>query len=270
MRPRGPPVGRWFGPAGGERVLEGKVCFVSGAARGRGNGRAIGLKLAEKGANVAVGDIRYEEAKSVADEIRKLGRKAVAIKMDVSIYGEVAAGFDEIRKQLGDVDILVNNAAIMTNQATISAMKKEAWEKEIAVNLSGAFFCVKQVFDRMAEKKWGRIINISSVAGAMGGFGQCGYSASKAGLIGLTKTIALEGARFGITANGITLGVIGTDAFYDLPEKIRDRIVKKVALGSPGSPEDVAAIVAFLASDEARYITGANMMLTGGLDLFVF
>lgn len=247
-----------------------KVCFVSGAARGRGNGRAIALKLAEKGANVAVGDILYEEAQGVADEIRAVGCKSLAVKMDVSNYDEVKAGFDEIKKELGSVDILVNNAAIMTNIATISAMKREAWEKEIAVNLSGAFFCLKQVFDSMAEKKWGRIINISSVAGTMGGFGQCSYSASKAGLIGLTKTIALEGARFGITANAITLGIIGTDAFYDLPEKAREGIIKRVPIRREGSPEDVASMVAFLASDEAKYITGANIMLSGGLDLFVF
>jgi len=251
-------------------VIVGRVGFVTGAARGRGNGRAIALKLAKTGVDVATGDILYEEAQSVAEEIKALGRRSLAVKMDVSDYEQVKEGLKRIEEELGSVDILVNNAAIMTNQATISAMKKEAWEKEIAVNLSGAFFCVKQVFDKMAEKKWGRIINISSVAGAMGGFGQCSYSASKAGLIGFTKTIALEGARFGITANAITLGVIGTDAFYDLPEKIRDRVVKKVALGAEGSPEDVAATVAFLVSDEARYVTGANMMLTGGLDLFVF
>ena len=248
----------------------GRVGFVTGAARGRGNGRAIALKLAKTGVDVATGDILYEEAQIVAEEIKALGCRSLAVKMDVSEYEQVKEGFKRIEKELGSVDILVNNAAVMTNQATLSAMKKEAWEKEIAVNLSGAFFCVKQVFDKMTEKKWGRIINISSIAGAMGGFGQCSYSASKAGLIGLTKTIALEGARFGITANAITLGVIGTDAFYDLPEKIRDRVVKKVALGSEGSPEDVAAMAAFLASDEAKYVTGANVMLTGGLDLFVF
>ncbi len=251
-------------------MLKGKVCFVSGAARGRGNGRAIALKLAQEGADVVTGDIRYEEASSVAKEISDLGRRSLALKMDLSDYDEVRGGFDQIKKELGSVDVLVNNAAIMTNQATISAMPKEAWEKEIAVNLSGAFYCVKQVFDDMAERKWGRIINISSVAGTMGGFGQCSYSSSKAGLLGLTKTIALEGARFGITANAVTLGVIGTDAFYDLPEKIRDQIIRRVALRKAGAPEDVACLVAFLATDEAKYITGANVMLTGGLDLFVF
>jgi len=250
-------------------MLKGKVCFVSGAARGKGNGRAIALDLAEKGADVAVADIRYEEAKSVADEIRTLGRRALALRMDVSNYDEVKEGFDQIRRELGDVDIVVNNAAIMTNFATISKMKIEAWEKEIAVNLTGAFFCVKQVFDSMAGKKWGRVINISSVAGIMGSFGQCSYSSSKAGLIGFTKTIALEGAKFGITANVITLGVIGTDAFYDLSEKAKNSIINRVPMRAEGSPEDVASMVAFLASDEAKYVTGANIMITGGLDLFV-
>jgi 3-oxoacyl-[acyl-carrier protein] reductase len=251
-------------------VLEGKVCFISGAARHRGNGRAIALKLAQKGADVATGDLLYEEAQGVAEEIKALGRRSLAVKMDVSNYDQVMTGFKEIEEELGAVDILINNAAIMTNQATISAMKKEAWEKEISVNLSGAFFCVKQVYDKMIERKYGRIINISSVAGTMGGFGQCSYSSSKAGLIGLTKSIALEGARFGITANSVTIGVIGTDAFFDLPEKVRTRIVKRVPLGKEGSPEDVATLVAFLVSDEAKYITGANIMLCGGIDLFVF
>lgn len=250
-------------------MLIGKVCFVSGAARGKGNGKAIALKLAEKGAAVAVADIRYEEAQGVADEIKAKGCKSIAVRMDVSNFDEVAAGFDLIKKELGPVDILVNNAAIMTNMATISAMKKEAWEKEIAVNLSGAFFCIKQVFDDMARKKWGRIINISSVAGVMGGYGQCSYSASKAGLIGLTKTVALEGARFGITANAVTLGIIGTDAFFDLPEKVREGVTRRIPLRSEGSPEDVANVVAFLSSDEAKYLNGANVMVTGGLDLFV-
>jgi 3-oxoacyl-[acyl-carrier protein] reductase len=251
-------------------MLEDKTCFVSGAARGKGNGRAIALKLAEQGANVAVGDIRAEEADAVAEEIRSLGRKSIAVNMDMSDSGQVEDAFKKINQEMGTVDILVNNAAIMTNMATISVMKNEAWEKEIAVNLSGAFYCVKQVFEKMAKKGWGRIINISSVAGVMGGFGQCSYSASKAGLIGFTKTIALEGARHGITANAVTLGVIGTNAFLDLPEKVREKILSRVALRKEGNPSDVASMVSFLVSEDANYITGANMMLTGGLDLFVF
>jgi 3-oxoacyl-[acyl-carrier protein] reductase len=247
-----------------------KVCFVTGAARGRGNGRAIALKLARQGAHVAVGDILYEEAGAVAGEIQALGRQSLAVKMDMSNYNDIEAGLKQIREDIGPVDILVNNAAIMTNMATITKMKRENWEKEIAVNLSGAFYCIQQVFTDMMAKKWGRIINITSVAGVLGGYGQCSYSSSKAALIGLTKTAALEGARHGITANAVTLGVIGTDAFYDLPEEIQQKIKRRVAVNKEGEPADVASMVAFLASDEAKYITGANMMLTGGLDLFVF
>ena len=184
-------------------MLQGKTCFVSGAARGRGNGRSIALKLAEQGADVAVGDILHDEAQAVANEIKSMGRKSVAVKMDLGQYDQVETAFKQIKEEIGMIDILVNNAAIMTNMATISKMKVAAWEKEIAVNLSGAFFCVKQVFEDMAEKGWGRIVNITSVAGTMGGYGQCSYSSSKAGLIGLTKTIALEGASAGITANAI-------------------------------------------------------------------
>jgi 3-oxoacyl-[acyl-carrier protein] reductase len=251
-------------------MLNEKVCFVTGAARGKSNGRSIAIKLASQGAHVAVGDILHEEAQAVSDEIKAFGRKSMAVHMDLSNYDQVKECFNRVSEEIGNVDILVNNAAIMTNMATISEMKREAWEKEIAVNLSGAFYCVKQTFDAMAEKGWGRIINITSIAGVLGGFGQCSYSSSKAGLIGLTKTIALEGARFGITANAITLGIIGTDSFYDLPDKIRDKILKRVAIRSEGDPEDVASMVSFLVSDDAKYVTGANIMLTGGLDLFVF
>ncbi len=251
-------------------MLNAKVCFVSGAARGKSNGRSIALKLAEKGADVAVGDIRYEEAQSVAEEIKAMGRNSVAVNMDMSDYDQVETGLKKIRKELGSVDILVNNAAIMGNMATISKMTKESWEKEISVNLSGAFFSTKQVFDDMIKKKWGRIINITSMAAVMGGYGQCSYAASKAGLIGLTKTIALEGARSGVTANAVTLGIIGTDQFHSLPEQVRSSITKRVALKREGEPDEVSAAVAFLASDEAQYITGANIMMSGGMDLFVF
>jgi len=247
-----------------------KVSFVTGAARGRGNGRAIALALAEKGSDVAVADIRHEEAQAVAEEIAALGRRALALKMDLSDYDQVVEAFAQAKAELGPIDILVNNAAVMTNMATISTMPREAWDNEIAVNLSGAFYCVKQVFDDMAERKWGRIINIASLAGTMGGFGQASYSSSKAGLIGLAKTIALEGARLGVTANAVTLGVIGTDSYLALPEKVRDKIGQRVPVKREGSPQEVAAVVAFLASEEAAYVTGANFVVSGGLDLFVF
>lgn len=248
-------------------MLKGKIAFVTGAARNKGNGRAIALKLAQKGADVVVGDILYGEAQSVADEISNLGRKSLAINLDLSNYDNIVKGFERTKQELGSVDILVNNAAIMTNAASIRKMKPDAWEREIAVNLTGAFFCVQQVFNDMLQKGWGRIINISSLAAILGGFGQCSYSASKAGLIGLTKTIAIEGARKGVTANVITLGMIGTNAVEDLPDEIREAIRKKIPVGRLGFPEDVANLAAFLASDEANYITGANMILSGGAEL---
>ena len=248
-------------------VFENRLCFVSGAARKKGNGRAIALKFAESGADVAVGDILYEDLQAVADEIRALGRRSLAVRMDLTKKEEVAEGFDRIRKDLGTVDILVNNAAIMTNMAPIRKMTLEAWEREISVNLTGAFLCIKQVIDGMAEKGWGRIISISSLAAMRGGFGQCSYAASKAGLVALTKTLALETARKGITANAITLGLIETDAVSDLPEHVREQLLKKIPVGKAGKPRQVADLAAFLASEEAGYITGANITLSGGVDL---
>jgi 3-oxoacyl-[acyl-carrier protein] reductase len=164
----------------------------------------------------------------------------------------------------------VNNAALTTNVATISKMDKKDWDREISINLSGVFYCIKQVFDSMAERKWGRIINISSVAGVLGGFGQCGYASCKAGIIGLAKTVALEGARAGITCNVVAPGVVKTDAFFAVPEKMRERISKRTAMGFPGEPMDVAQAIAFLVSEEAKYITGQVLMVGGGIDLFTF
>ena len=251
-------------------MLVGKLALVTGCARGRSNGRAIALSLAKAGANVAVADILIDQSEQVAKEIRDLGRSAVAVKMDIGNYDEVQIGFQRVVHELGSIDILVNNAAITTNFGTIKKMDPSAWDKEISVNLSGAFYCIKQVFQSMADKKWGRIISISSIAGIMGGHGQCSYSASKAGLIGLMKTVALEGARYGITANTVTLGAIGTDAFHNLPDDARKNIISRIALKKEGDPEDVGSIVTYLSSDGAKYITGANILVTGGADLIVF
>ena len=247
-------------------MLEGKVCFVSGAARGKGNGRAIALKLAGKGAHVATGDIRYEEAQGVAEEIRAMGRKSLAVKMDLGDYDQIKEGIDKIRKELGPVDVLVNNAAIMTNIATISAMKPGAWEKEIAVNLSGAFYCVKQVFDDMAEKKWGRIINMSSLAGRMGSYGGgVGYATTKAGIIGLTMCFARQVAQHNITVNAVAPGTTKTEIIKTLPEDKIEAIKAMIPMGRLGKPENTADVVTFLASDKAEYITGAVIDVNGGI-----
>lgn len=248
--------------------LQGKVALITGAARGLG--RETAVILAKKGVNVAIPDVLFEQAQATSEEIKALGRKSIALKMDVSDYAQVEEGFSRVVAELGPIDILVNNAAITTNVATISKMEKKNWDREISINLSGVFYCIKQVLDSMAQRRWGRIINISSVAGILGGFGQCGYASCKAGVIGLAKTVAIEGARVGITCNVVAPGLIKTDAYYAVPEKMRERIEKRIALGIPGEPMDVAEAIAFLCSEEAKYITGQVLMLGGGIDLFTF
>jgi len=248
--------------------LNGKVALITGAARGLG--RETALTLAKRGVDVAIPDILLEQAKSTAEEIRAMGRKSMALQMDVSNYDQVEKGFAQVAAELGPIDILVNNAALTTNVATISKMDKKDWNRELTINLSGPFYCIKQVFDSMAERKWGRIVNLSSVAGILGGFGQCGYSSCKAGVIGLAKTVALEGARVGITCNVVAPGVVKTDAYFTVPEKMRERINRRTAMGFPGEPLDVAETIAFLVSEEAKYITGQVIMVGGGIELFTF
>jgi 3-oxoacyl-[acyl-carrier protein] reductase len=251
--------------------LEGKVAFVSGASRRHGNGRAIALTLAGRGADVAVsGRSYFEGAVSLAEEIREMGRRSVAVKMDVSDYGDVQKGFAGIKEELGAVSILVNNAALMGHNVPLYKTTVEEWDNEIKICLNSAFYCVKEVWADMCAAGWGRVINITSVAGVMGGYGQTSYGAAKAGLIGLAKSLAIEGARFGITANAVLVGIASTDAYTGIDESIRQRIEKKTVSGKPAEPQDIADAVAYLASDEARYMTGAVMNMLGGLDLFVF
>lgn len=249
--------------------LKGKVVVVTGAARRRGNGRAIALTLAEEGGDVACADINIEGAKSVAEEIRTMRRRSIAVEVDQSDPEQVKAAVAKIRQELGPIDILVNNAGV----GSIGLLGKEQpipWERVVSIDLSGPYYWIREVFDSMAEKEWGRIINISSMAGELGGFGQCSYSASKGGLVSLAKTAALEGARVGITANAVTLGSIATDMFDGIRPDMQERIIKRAAMRKIGEPQDVANIVAFLASDRAKYITGANIIVDGGMNLFVY
>jgi 3-oxoacyl-[acyl-carrier protein] reductase len=251
--------------------IEGKVAFVSGSSRPRGNGRAIALALAKQGAHVAVSGFNHMEgAHALAEEIKALGRKSIAVRMDVSRYDEVQKGLALIREQLGPVGILVNNAALMGHNITIAKTTVEEWDQEVRICLNSAFYCIKEVWADMCAQKYGRIINISSVAGVMGGYGQTSYGAAKAGLISLAKSTALEGARFNITANSVLVGISTTEAFLQLPEPVQEKVAKKTVFGRAAAPQDIAGAVTYLVSEEGGYMTGAVMNLLGGMDLFVF
>ena len=248
--------------------LEGKVAFVSGASRPRGIGRAIAVTLAREGADVAVsGWSHFEGAESVAAEISQMGRRSIAVKMDVRNYTEVQKGLAQIKQELGVVSILVNNAAQMGRFVPIYKATVEDWDKEVKICLNSAFYCIKEVWADMCENKWGRIVNISSVAGVMGGYGQTSYGAAKAGLISLAKSVALEGARFNITGNAVLVGVAKTDA--PLADESRRNLENRILARRLAEPQEIADAVAYLVSDEAQYMTGAVMNMMGGLDLFV-
>jgi 3-oxoacyl-[acyl-carrier protein] reductase len=249
--------------------LEGKVAFVTGSSRPRGNGRAIALALAKMGADVAVtGKSHLEGATAIAKEISDMGRKSIAVRIDVSDYEDVKAGIAKIKQELGAINILVNNAALMGHNIPIYKTTAEEWDNEVKICLNSAFYCIKEVWADMSANKWGRIVNISSVAGLLGGYGQTSYGAAKAGLINLAKSVAIEGARFNITANSVVVGISDTDAYQELPEEVRQRVAAKTLLRRPSTPEEIAAAVAYLVSDEAQYLAGTVINMMGGIDLF--
>lgn len=249
--------------------LEGKVAFISGASRPQGIGRAIALTLAREGADVAVsGWGHFEGAQAVAEEIKQLGRNSFAVKMNVEDYKDVERGIAEIKSKLGAVTILVNNAAQMGQFITIGKTDMDVWHKALYTTLFSAFHCIKATWDDMCANNWGRIVNITSVAGVMGGFGQTSYGSAKAGLIGLTKSVALEGGRYNITSNAVLVGVAKTGAPLD--DEVRQKLEKRILTRRLSESQEIADAVAYLVSDKARYMTGAVMNLLGGLDLFVF
>lgn len=248
--------------------LEGKVAFVSGSSQPHGVGRAIALALARDGADVATcGFGHFEGAEVVAEEIRKMGRKSIAVKIDVRDAQQVQKGLDKVKAELGPISILVNNAAQMGHFVRMHKESIEEFDNEIKVCLNSAFYCIKAVWADMCESKWGRIINISSVAGVLGGDGQASYGAAKAGLINLAKTVAIEGARFNITGNTVIIGVAQTDA--PLVKEATEGLGKRLLWRRASDPEEIADAAAYLASDKARYMTGACMNMMGGLDVFV-
>jgi 3-oxoacyl-[acyl-carrier protein] reductase len=251
------------------------------------------LTLARAGADVVVADILVESddsgeadrygplaqaarvqglvrTEATAEEIRHMGRRAVALKCDVTDGVQVESTVRRAVDEFGSVDILVNNAGTLDHVGQLENQVPELWERDLRVNLTGAFNCCRAVWPHMKSRGWGRIVNMASVAGTLGGFGQASYSTTKAGLLGLTKSLALEGARHGITVNAIVPGIIGTEAFHFGNPEMNERMVKRTALRRAGDPQDIANAIAFLSSDLASYITGVGLNVSGGIELFTF
>ena len=240
--------------------LKGKVIVVTGAARGIG--KTIALEFAREGANVVVNDIG--DGTLVAEEIGKMGRKGIFLEANISDKEEAEQLVSRTVESLGRIDVLVNNAGI-TRDALIHKMSEENWNDVISVNLKGTFNCSKAAAKFMKEQKYGRIISISSVVGQRGNIGQVNYAASKAGIIGLTKALALELARYGdITANVVAPGWVNTEMARAVPEKVLQRVTEAIPFHRLAEPEEVAYLVVFLASDKARYITGQVVAVNGG------
>ena len=241
---------------------ERRVALVTGA--GRGIGREIVLALARDGVDCAVSDVDADAAAETAAAVEALGRRGLAVEADVSDAAAVAAVVERAGEVLGPVAILVNNAGI-TRDGLLMRMKDEDWDRVLAVNLKGAFLCIRAAARGMMKRRWGRIVNIASVVGAMGNAGQANYSASKAGLIGLTKTVARELASRGVTCNAVAPGFIDTAMTRALPEEVRTDLLARIPLGRLGTAADVAAAVRFLVSDQAAYITGQVLHVNGGM-----
>jgi 3-oxoacyl-[acyl-carrier protein] reductase len=207
---------------------------------------------------------------STAEEIRKMGRKSLAIKMDVTNREQIRDVFKKVKDQFGKIDILINNAATLDHAAQIPNQSYELWDRDVRVNLTGAFNCTKEVWPYLVENKWGRLIFMSSIAGTLGGFGQASYSSTKAALIGLAKTAALEGGRHNITSNAIAPGIIESEAGKAAAETnpLYERFKARTVFKRFGQPEDISNTIAFLCSNEAGYITGAVIEVAGGIPLF--
>jgi len=274
--------------------LTGKVALVTGGSRGLG--RMDCLALAQQGADVVVTDILIESdpelektaqesmsalanvmqqqgavytEKTVA-EIQAMGRRSSAYKLDVTNREQVNDVINKVVQEYGKLDIVINNAATLDHVAPLERQIDDLWDRDLRVNLSGAYNVSKAAFPHMKANNWGRFVFMASVAGTLGGYGQASYSTTKVGLTGLGKTIALEGGRYNITSNIIAPGVIGTEAFQMGNPEMNERIVKRTVFRHPGKPEDIANAIVFLCSEEANYITGQVLTISGGIDLFTF
>jgi 3-oxoacyl-[acyl-carrier protein] reductase len=251
-----------MGPKNKEGEIN-EVALVTGSSRGIG--RAIVIELAKSGIDIVVNDSKNpQEGFEVAKEITKMGQRAIYIQADVSDPDQVEKMVEEILSEFGKIDILVNNAGIIVDKL-LRDMTIEEWNNVIAVNLTSVFNCTKSAIKYMQKQKSGKIINISSVSGQIGNIGQANYSASKAGVISFTKTVAKEYAKDGIIVNAVAPGFIWTKMVENIPEKVMEKILKQIPLGRVGEPEEVAKLVCFLASDDAKYITGQVISINGGV-----
>lgn len=242
--------------------MKGQTAIVTGG--GRGIGKAIAETLARRGVNIAVVDVNLDIAKETSAELEKLGVKSIALKADVSNSSDVGSLFENSLKEFGRIEILINNAGI-TRDALLLRMKEEEWDAVLNINLKGTFLCSKEAVKVMSKQRYGRIISIASVVAFMGNPGQANYSDSKAGIIGLTKTIAKEYASRGITANAIAPGFITTAMTEMLPENVKNEMLKAIPMSRFGTVEDVANAVVFFAAPEAGYITGHVIHVNGGM-----
>ncbi len=242
--------------------LKDRVALVTGASQGIG--RVTALALAESGARVAVAARNAEKLNAVVGEIVAAGGEAFAVPMDVADAGQIKTGFQRVLEKFGKLDILVNNAAI-TRDALALRMKQEDWDTVLRTNLTGAHLCIQHALGPMMRQRWGRIINVTSVVAHTGNAGQANYVAAKAGLIGLTKAIAVEMASRNITVNAVAPGFISTPMTDPLPDKVKQEMQEKIPLGRMGTDRDVAAAIVFLATEEAGYITGHVLDVNGGM-----
>ena len=242
--------------------LQNKVALITGGAQGIG--KTISEELVQNGAHVVLGDVNLEGAQATAEAINNNGGSASAVKIDVSNPAEVKQVFDSILKDKKPIDIMINNAGI-TRDGLMIRMKELDWDSVLNINLKGTFLCSQQAAKQMMKQKSGVIVNIASIVGVMGNFGQANYSASKAGVIGLTKTLAREVASRGIRVNAVAPGFIDTEMTRVLDESVRQSLIEQIPLAKLGLPEDVARCVAFLVSDRSSYITGQVINVNGGM-----
>ena len=245
-------------------MVTGKVALVTGS--GRGIGKAIALALAERGADIVINDLDMDNAAHTVEEIKALGRKAIAIKADVSSETEVEVMVKECMNQFGRIDILVNNAGLISTKL-LQETTVQDWDRIMSINLKGVFLCTKAVYPYMMDQKSGKIINIASVAGKRGGglFGKSAYSASKGGVISFTKAVAREAGEFGINVNAVTPGFTDTEMVTGMSQDQRESVINSIPMRRAGKPEDIAKAVCFLASSDSDYISGEIMDVDGGI-----